>query len=146
MKKQELNTIIDILELNSSEEKGYIDLYYDSIEINEERFSSGIRSNKEGLLLFAKELLIGFRKIDNSKNEIDIIKIDGGDWFGHDIKDSTSFIKPIYKTRDDIEISKPYIEKWNDKLVPYFLMFGLLLFIIGVVGGVFQIIDWSINK
>ena len=34
MKNDELNTIIEILELNSSEEKGYIDLYYDSIENN----------------------------------------------------------------------------------------------------------------
>jgi len=48
MKKQELNTIIDILELNSSEEKGYIDLDYDPIENNGEELSSCIRSNKDG--------------------------------------------------------------------------------------------------
>lgn len=145
MKNDDLNTIIEILELNSSEEKGYIDLDYDPIENNADELSSCIRSNKDGLLLFAKELLKGFRKINDSKNEIDLIKIDGGDWLGHDIKDSVSLIKPIYKMRDDIEISKPYIEKWSDKLVPYLLIFGLLLFIIGVLGGIFQIIGWSKN-
>ena len=65
-------------------------MYYDSIENNVVELSSGICSNKEGVLIFAKELVIGFRKIDNSKNEIDIIKIDGRDWFGYDIKDLAS--------------------------------------------------------
>ena len=59
MKNDDLNTIIEILELNSSEEKGYIDLDYDPIENNADELSSCIRSNKDGLLLFAKELLIG---------------------------------------------------------------------------------------
>jgi len=145
MKKQELNTIIDILELNSSEEKGYIDLDYDPIENNGEELSSCIRSNKDGLLLLARELLVSFRKINESKNEIDIIKINGGDWFGHDIKESFSIIKPIYKFREDIVISKPYTETLKDKLAPFFLMITLLLFIIGVLGGIFQIIVWTKN-
>ena len=97
------------------------------------------------MLLLARELLVSFRKINESKNEIDLIKIDGGDWFGHNIKDSVSTIKPIYKFREDIVISKPYTETLKDKLVPFFLMFILLLFIVGVLGGIFQIIDWTNN-
>lgn len=142
MEERDLNKIIETLDKNSSKDNGYFDLDYKSFN-EEEEFSSCIRSNKDGLPLYAKELLISLRKINDSNDKIESIRINGEEWLGYDIKGSASLIRPIYKSRKEIDCSNPYKKSIKDKLTPYIFLLLVTLFIMGILGGIFQIISWT---
>ncbi|QRM90060.1 hypothetical protein FG167_12735 [Lacinutrix sp. WUR7] len=141
MKDEELNKIIDILEINGSEEHGYFDLDYERVNTKGEEFSACIRTNKDGIVLFAKELLISLKTMNNLKEKNEVIKIEGKDWLGYDIKDMCSLIQPIYKNRSEINISKPYKSSFKDNLVGWSFMFLLGVMIVLSIIGIIQIIN-----
>jgi hypothetical protein len=137
MKEEDLNSVIEILSRNVSEENAHFEFTYDDNEY------CHVRSNIDGILIFTKELLSTVYDFkENHENLKKGIPIKTSDWFINDDDFFAPFITPLYVEIKKIKRIEPYKETLKDKLLPYFLMLCLLIFIIGFFSGIFQLLSW----
>ena len=144
MKEEDLNKVIKVLDDNSSFEEAYFEFDYDEENNYDHSF---IHSNKEGLILFANELLKaakGFEKIKDSEEKVKDIKLKTGEWFGYN-NIVAPYIKPIFSKKNKIErlVSKP--KKWNDKIFELGCSLGLIVLVVSIIVGIVNIILWTRN-
>lgn len=142
--KEELDIIIEKLEAMSSVEDAFF-LYDYEVSIKKSGF---IHSNKEGLILYAKELLKASKRFEDfklNKSEEETIFLETSDWYLHGKKRIIPYIKPIYKSRKLLKEPISFKEKIKEKisLISYFLT---IIIIVGLVFiGFLQTIDWIKN-
>ena len=137
MEKEELNRIIEKIENNNSKDKAFFGVH--SMENGDEAY---IKANKNGLELFAVELLKASLKSDEiiEDSEKSIITFDpkekwitGNIWIG--------YIEPKIEDRIDVK-EELYNRTWKDKIVEYgcftIIGIGILIFI----AGIFAVLSW----
>ncbi len=134
MKEEDLNKVIDILEQNSSEEDAYFEFTYG----NDDFFH--VKSNKDGIVLFSKEILKTISSFSNTHNiERNYIKMNSSIWLRND-NIFAPFVEPVYVKRKDIELSNTEEKQpWKDKIVLIILVLVLIIFVIGFITGIVQI-------
>lgn len=132
MEKEELHVIIKKLEANNSKEQAYFEVSYDDGEEN----GTYIKANKEGLQLFANELLkvsLNFEEILDRKEKTTLID-DANDWLkGLAFFNYIEIISEKPKENEVEEIK----DTWQNKAVNYgcfaILIFAVIIFIVGLV-------------
>jgi len=141
MKEEELNKVIKILEANSSEKDAFFMYDYEDDFIKD----GFIHANKDGLVLFAKELLKGVEKFDevrlnNEKEKSIYLEVSG--WYFWMKKSPKPHIKPLFKSREILIEPKSTKQKIRERLSK----FSYILFIAGIIflvfAGFFNVLDW----
>jgi len=135
MNTQELNNFIQNLRNSCSTEDGYFGFFYD----DEDDYTSYVKANKEGLRLFASELLEVSLEIDK-KESLTLSK----DWHHNNSDFAVSRIELSKKTRLELDSSKKeeFKQTWKDKVTGY-VMGGVLIFIlISILVGAATIFSW----
>lgn len=142
MTKEELITLVKNLDEDSLKEQGIFGIYQYGGGPDE----SSIKANKEGLQLFALELL---RASDNFKNKTHgnhekIFNLNYDEnWID---KNSHIFINFIeHSSKEETTINEEQIENFIDKLIPYGC--GAIFILIGfsILLGLIQILDFIIS-
>jgi|GEM_PF-3631341 len=139
MNKENLDRIIQTLEENSSEKDAYFEFTYENDDY------CHIKSNQDGILVFAKELLRSVEDFEEmSHTQYASIDIKTNDWF-IDGNVFAPYIEPIYCTRGKI-INKPTTkETFKDRATGYLILgFFILLVGCGIIGFV-EILSWIFN-
>lgn len=138
MTKEELIKLVENLDEDSLKEQGIFGIYQYGGGPDE----SSIKANKEGLQLFALELLRASDKFDKGfkDKEEKLFSLDyHGNWFDQDSEICIDFIEPSSKLRTAITEQK---ETLTDKLIPYGCGAILILIGISVLVGLVQILDF----
>ena len=139
MKEKILVEMIKDLEINSSIEDAYIEYAYDDAY---EKYL--MKANKDGLKLFAKELLQIASNFDNYKNnkaEFQPIKLENEDWF-FDQEAMPTFVEPIFLSRKDIKVIEPQKSSWKDDLIGFVIVIILGVIIISAIIGFYTFVSW----
>lgn len=138
MTKEELTNLIKNLDEESLKEYGIFGIYQYGGGPNE----SSIKANKEGLQLFALELLRASDKFNKgiTENEEKLFSLDyNGNWLDQDSEVCIDFIEPSSKLRSEITEKK---ETFVDRLTPYGCGALLILIGISILIGLSQILDF----
>ena len=137
MNTKEVRLFIENLRSKELIERGFISFHY-------EDQGDYIVANKDGLKLFALDLLESSLEIENrtfKKNKKEFISLNL-DWVSKQSEMSFSFIEFTNKSKAEIEPIKDYKQTWKVTLGGYILG-GLLIFIlISVLVGAVTIIGW----
>lgn len=138
MKEEYLNKIIEVLEKNSSEDDAYFEYTYD--EETDENYL--IKSNKEGIKMFALELLKvanNFNEFKQDDNKLQSIKLDAKDWFiGDEVM--PTFIEPLFINRNEVVKPKHDQHSWKDNLIGFGIMAFLTLCVVSAIIGFITLI------
>lgn len=137
MTKKELDSIIILLEENTSKEKASFGLYYRDGEDE-----MHLMANKDGFELFAAELL----KASRDSNEI--INNPQKDYIPFGFKESwldgelISYIKPVAEDRAQIRNQDKYVQTFKDYIFKYvfFLIVGIV--VSSIIIGIYTIVNW----
>lgn len=138
MNKEELQKIIDLLESNNSSEDAYFGIFDDNPDAGE----CHIRANKQGLELFASEILKASRdaeEIVNDKEKTLIPLNENFDWKEGDIL--IQYIEPTLEKREKARLNLPKQTLLSRIVIGCFLMLLVLCFTAFVVGMI-SIFKW----
>lgn len=140
MKKEELINLLKNLDEDSLKELGIFGIYQYGGGPDE----SSIKANKEGLQLFALELLRASGKFDKGiTDEEKLFSLDyHGNWLDKDSEIYIDFIEPTSKLRKAITEEK---ENLNDKLISYGFVALFILIGFSALLGLIQILDFVIS-
>ena len=140
MIQNELQRIIDQLESEISKDKATFGIFQYGGGSDE----SCIQADKEGLKLFALELLKASNKTDEilSDNEKNIIPITFQEnWIDEKSDTVIQYVKPV-EQRQIGKDDKKYKESILDKLLPYGCYAGLIIIVISIIVGLWTLIKW----
>jgi hypothetical protein len=110
----------------------------------EEARTSFIRANKEGLELFALELLKSAREIENvlSDPEKNIIPFDyDEDWVDENSDTFIQYIEPI-ADKQKLKPKSEYKSTFVDKLMPFGCGLIAIILVISVMVGLVTVFNW----
>jgi len=138
--KEELQKIIDQFDEDELKQKGIFGIlkYGDSSD------ESFIRANKEGIELFALELLKSARDTEATllHTEKNIIPFDNDeDWIDENSDTFIQYVEPI-KDKQRQKFQKDYKSTFADKLMPWGCGLALLILSIAVVVGFKTLFSW----
>lgn len=136
--REELNRIIELLENTNSKEDAYLALHQYGGGTDE----SFAKANKEGLELFAAQLLKASLESENIINDEkkNIIPLDyDEEWIDGDI--FIQYIEPTNKKGHEAKEGL-YKETIFDKLIPIGCIGGLVVIIVSAVVGIISIFKW----
>lgn len=143
MNKNDLQDIIDKLQKEDRKEKAYFGIF----EYGSRSSESYIKSNKQGLELFALELLKAARDTEELlKNETEKSIFPLGfdeDWVDNNCSTYIQYIEPTKEIRTNVK-QVPYVETWKDKTMKYGCICAFLMVIISVIVGIMTIVRWII--
>ena len=140
MNNQELNNVIQNIKKNYVAKTAYIGFFYSE----HDEFECFIKANKEGLMLFAKELIVASLEIDKRgfKEERELFYL-SKDWMSNRSDINFSSIELHKKSNSEIQPAiVQHKQTWKDTLTGY-LFGGVLIFIlISILIGTVTIIGW----
>ena len=143
MNKEDLQNIIDKLEKEDRKEKAYFGIF----EYGGGPDESFIKANKQGLELFAIELLKAARDTEGLlKNETEKSVFPLGfdeDWVDDDCSTYIQYVEPTNEIRTNVK-QEPYVETWTDKTMKFGCISAILIAIISAIVGIVTIIKWII--
>ena len=136
MKEEDLDKVIGILEQNSSEEDAHFEFTFD----NDDFFH--IKSNKEGIILFSKEILKTIKGFKNTQDvSRNIVNLSYSSWLiNNDI--FAPYVEPVYERRENIITSEPEKTTWKAKFFSYLLVIILLVVVASFLIGFIEILNW----
>lgn len=137
---QELQILIDKLE----EQAPSADASFGILLYGREKDESFIRANKQGLLLFALELLKTAKLFDHIKadNTENILPIESeAAWIDQDSDVLIHYVEPLVKKELDVESVSPKKSVY-DTLIPAGCMVVVLLLIISLLVGFWTLTKW----
>lgn len=137
--KEKLNKIIESLESSNLIDDAYLAIYQHGGGPDE----SFAKANKEGLELFAVELLKASRDFDEivNDNEKNVIPFDyKGNWIEGDI--FIQYVEPVDKEGKLIREEEPYTETFFDRFIPFGCIGGIILMVIFAIVGLVSILKW----
>ncbi|TAJ12589.1 hypothetical protein DMA11_12325 [Marinilabiliaceae bacterium JC017] len=140
MEKEELQNIINLLETGNSKD----DAYFGIFEYGGGSDESYIKANKQGLELFAADLLKASRDSEEIvlDNERDIYSLDyGEEWIDDESGTFIQYVELIIEKRKK-EKKKPYKETWKDDAAKIGCIGGVLIIAISIVVGLITMISW----
>jgi len=137
--KEELQKIIETLDQRTSKENASFGIFHvhGSME-------SLIQANKEGLQLFAIELLKAANETDDilKDPEKNIIPISSEeDWINDESQTIIQYVRPI----ENIQVAKDDIkrkEAFFEKLIPFGCLAGLLIIAVSLIVGFWTLVKW----
>ena len=143
MTTEKLQNIINQFDENDLKQKGVFGVFQYGGGSDE----SFIKANKEGLELFAIQLLKASTEIDTilTDKEKNIITLDYDENWIH--QNSDTFLQYIEPTTDE-QINYPKYEHkttFADKILPYGCGFLLIIIVISILVGLGTIIKWISN-
>ncbi|WP_299333056.1 hypothetical protein [uncultured Psychroserpens sp.] len=140
MNNQELNNFIQNIERTYSSDEAYTGFFYDD---DDDGFTSYIKANKNGLILFSAQLLKGALSIDeraftgkelykltNDKSDLDYTCFE----FSH--------IELLNIGKSDIPEPKAYKETFTDKIGCFVSIIIALFALASLVVGALKILSW----
>ena len=144
MKKEELQNVIDKLENACPNEKAYFGIFMYGGDPTE----SYIKANKEGLELFALEILKVAQDSEKLlKSDKDTSVFPEGfkeDWIDNE---SSTFIQYVELTNEiRANVEEPYSETWNDLAMKFGCIGGILIAIISFIVGFVTVLKWLFEK
>ena len=140
MEKEELQKIIDrITETNSKD-----DAYFGIFRYGGGPDESFIRANKQGLELFAVDLLKASRDTeeiisDPSQNAYTLEFEE--EWIDEDSETLLQYVEPSIDKRESAK-PLPYKENWKDKLIGIGCFTGIIFLAVSVIVGIVSIFRW----
>ncbi|MEM5565739.1 hypothetical protein WNY78_11520 [Psychroserpens sp. AS72] len=140
MNTQEINTTIQRLKESNSEATAYFGFFQYGVGRDE----SNIKANKEGLRLYAANLLevsleIDEREFKENKKEFFTIP---EEWLSKNSEFCFEYVELFQQSKTKIEPDIEYKETWKDLLVKY-IFIGVLIFILmSILVGAITIIGW----
>jgi hypothetical protein len=135
--EEEIKELIEQLKSDAGDEAFFGVFKYGSR--SEESF---IKANKEGLKLFASQILEAINQVDHtiSDETKNIIPIDY-DWTDEDSDTCIQYIEPVvYSTDKKKVIEEP--ESLKDKAIKYGCFAGLIFLLVAALTGVVTILKW----
>ena len=139
MTKEELLNIIKTLEEKTSKENATFGIFH-----GHESVESLIRANKDGLQLFAIELLRAANETDDilKDPEKNIIPISSeADWINDESQTIIQYVHPI----ENIPLAKEdYIRKegFFEKFIPLGCLAVLIIIVVALIVGLWTLIKW----
>lgn len=140
MTTEELQKIIDQFDENELKEKGIFSI----LQYGGGSDESFIKANKEGLEMFALELLKSSRDAENviADKEKNIIPLNYDEsWIDESGDTFIQYIEPI-KEKQEFKSKKDYKQTILDKLVPLGCITTIIVIIISTIVGLITITDW----
>ena len=141
MNKEELQNIIDKLESENPKEKAYFGIF----EYGGGPDESFIKANKQGLELFALEILKAARDteelLNDDKGESVFPLGFDEDWIDDDCSTYIQYIEPTNEIRT-ITKREPYVETWTDKTMKFGCISTILIAIVSAIVGIVTIVKW----
>ena len=141
MSKDELQKIIDQLESGNSKDEAYFAIFQYGGGPDE----SFVKANKQGLELFAAEILKASRDADEivGDKEKNIIPLDyEEEWIEGDT--FVQYIEPTLEKRKKAK-HEPRKETWKDKGIKFGCFAGLIIAIVSVIVGLITMVTWILN-
>ncbi|MFY0675494.1 MAG: hypothetical protein JXQ87_19010 [Bacteroidia bacterium] len=143
MNKEELQNIIDELEKEDRKQKAYFGIF----EYGGGPDESYIKANKQGLELFALEILKAARNSEEllkSEKEESVFPLGfDEDWIDDDCSTYIQYVEPTNEIRTNVK-QESYVETWKDKTMKFGCISVILISIISAVVGIVTIIKWII--
>ncbi|WP_200975400.1 hypothetical protein [Echinicola sp. 20G] len=143
MNKKNLQNIIDKLEKEDRKEKAYFGIF----EYGGGPDESFIKASKEGLELFALEILKAARDSEEllkSEKEESVFPLGfDEDWIDDDCSTYIQYVEPIDVIRTNVK-QEPYMETWKDKTMKFGCISAILIAIISAIVGIVTIVKWVI--
>lgn len=141
--KEDLQKIIDQFDESELKERGFFGISQYGGGSDE----SFIRANKEGLELFALELLKSARDMEDilSNKEKKEIWFDDIDWFDENSDTFIHYIEPVAYNKRLKKESTIELPTFIDKLIPYGCGFIFLVLLLSILVGVSTMFKWFFN-
>ncbi|WP_437823963.1 hypothetical protein [Tenacibaculum mesophilum] len=141
---KKLENIISELNQNNKKEEALFGFYHQ----DGDEYNTCIKANKQGLELFALELLKARNEIENQSfenGEVEYLEIDI-DWTDPNADFYFNNIELTNKLKTEKEPIPEYKESWKDKLYGY-LIFGIIIgLIILLIVGFITTLSWIFEK
>lgn len=140
MDKEELQKIITKLESENLEKDAYFGIFMYGGDSDE----SYIKANKQGLELFAANLLKASNEVNEllSSNEEEVYDLDF-DWIDENSETIIQYIEPTLES-GPTNNSETYQETWKDKIQKMGCIAVLVLVLASIIIGLATIIKWII--
>ena len=143
MNKEELQNIIDEFDKEDRKQKAYFGIF----EYGGAPDESYIKANKQGLELFALEILKAARDSEEllkSEREESVFPLGfDEDWIDDDCSTYIQYVEPTNEIRTNVkQVSN--VETWKDKTMKFGCISAILIAIISAVVGIVTIIKWII--
>ena len=143
MTDRKIEDIISDLKQNNKKEESIFGFYHQ----DGDEYNTSIKANKQGIKLFAVELLKASIEIENrnfENGEIEYLEIDI-DWTDSnaDFYFNSLEITQKVKTEKD-EVFPKYEESWKDKLYGKLIFVIIILLILMLIIGIITTINWII--
>jgi len=141
MNNEKLENIITELESESIKDDAYFGFYENEDNQDDEH----IKANKDGLILYAVELLkaaneFNLRHFEKGKDELYGIN---DEWFSKENEYMFKYIKLINKQKSKIDPdTKEHKETWTDKVFKAGCLSAIVLILITIVVGFISILEW----
>lgn len=141
--KEELQNIIDKLENENRKENAYFGIF----EYGGGPDESYIKANKQGLELFALEILKAARDTEellNNDKEESIFPLGfDEDWIDNDCSTYIQYVEPTDETRANVK-QESYVETWKDKTMKFGCISAILMAIASAIVGIVTIVKWIV--
>ncbi len=141
---KKLENIISELDQNNKKEEALFGFYHQ----DGDAYNTSIKANKQGLELFALELLKARREIENrnfESDEVEYLEIDI-DWTDSDADFYFNNIELTKKLKTEKAPLPENKESWKNELYGY-LIFGIIIgLIILLIVGFITIVSWILEK
>jgi len=139
--KDQLQQIIDQIENEDLKSEAYLGIF----EYGGGPDESYIKANKQGLQLFALELLKAARDSDdllNNENEQSIFTLGFDEiWVDDESTTFIQYVEPTKEIRERVK-SEPYKETWQDKVARFGCIIAILLAVLSGIVGAVTMIKW----